>query len=114
VPRPTWSHVSINDVSAPPGGINQAPPAPQPTAPPELSDDDKNDEQASELFDNDDLPPPPLEDDIINQEDFGSKVQFVSGIAQAITELVCSPATSDNSPQNQRPLFTFIAQTLPN
>jgi hypothetical protein len=80
--------------------------------PPKLSDHNKNDEKAPELSDNDDLPPPPPGDYTINQEDFGSEVQFVGGIAQAITDLMCSPATSDSFLQDQRPLFTFIAQIL--
>jgi hypothetical protein len=83
----------------------------QPAAPSELSDNDEKDEQTPELYDNDDLPPPP-EDDIIDQEDFGSEVQFVGGVAQVITDRMCFPATSDSFSQDQRPVFTFIAQTL--
>jgi hypothetical protein len=51
LPRPTWFHVAVNDLSAPSGGGNQAPLVPYPAAPSELSDD-KTEEQAPKLSDN--------------------------------------------------------------
>jgi hypothetical protein len=109
VPGPTWYHVSVNDVSAHPGGGIRALLVLQPAAPPKLFDNDKNKEQAPELSDNDDVPLAPPEDGTIDQEDFGYGVQFVGGIAQATTDLMCPPAISDSFPQDQRPPFTVIA-----
>jgi hypothetical protein len=54
--------------------------------------------------------PPQEEEDV--RENVSPDEPNISGIAEAIIDLMCSPTVIDTFPENQRPLVYYIAQTL--
>jgi hypothetical protein len=53
----------------------------------------------------------PLQEEGV-RETVGPDEANISGVAEAIIDLMCSPTVTDTFPENERPLVEYITQTF--